>query len=78
MLTTVSCTCSSGVIKDPAKVELFANFYGGTEEQQTAISSSKKIDDPSKFYFQQTSAKVLKVKKETFIKLIAHRNNILL
>lgn len=31
-----------------------------------------------KYQMHQTSAKVLRVKKETFIKLIAHKNNILL
>jgi hypothetical protein len=31
-LTTVRCNMSSGIIKDPAAIELFANFYGGSEE----------------------------------------------
>ena len=49
MLTTVTCTSSSGIIKDPAKVELFANFYGGTDEQMNAIFNSKHGMDQSKF-----------------------------
>lgn len=78
MLTTLSCTSSSGIIKDPAQIELFANFYGGTDEQQNAIFNSKHGMDPNNYHFSQTSAKILTIKKETFIKLIAHKNNVLL
>ena len=78
MLTTVTCTSSSGIIKDPAKIELFSNFYGGTEEQMNAIYNSKHGMELNKYQLNLTSAKVLKVRKETFIKLIAHKNNILL
>ena len=52
MLTTVTCTSSSGIIKDPAKVELFANFYGGTDEQMNAIFNSKHGMEQSKYQLQ--------------------------
>jgi hypothetical protein len=78
MLTSVKCTTSSGFINDPQRIELFANFFGGTEHQLNAGFHQKHGVPLNEYQYPMVAGKVLRIKKETFIRLIAHKNNLAL
>jgi hypothetical protein len=66
---------SSGVLRDAPTIETFANFYGGTEEQCNAVYNEKHNMDPRLYQYPIASAKIIKIKKEVFIRLILSKNN---
>ena len=64
-LTTVKCMSASGEVKNPTMIELFENLYGMSQSGQ---GSRKK-----KLIIQ--NAKILKIKKDIFIKIVNGRSN---